>query len=67
MWVEAFMAEGKTYIDITCLLCSRVWPLKFIEQILAPLREKGYTRQMRHLILDVNKEVSRIPKRSLVL
>lgn len=49
LYVDSFRAENKTFIEIICIICSRIWTPSTMNLLLASLREKGYAAKADHI------------------
>lgn len=66
LYVESFKTEGKTFIEITCIMCSRIWTPQTITQLLASVREAGYTAKADRIKRMVDAAVMKERGASLV-
>jgi hypothetical protein len=67
LFVESFKAEGKTFIDITCLLCSRIWTPGTMSLLLASLRDNGYAEKATRVGKALNAAVTKEGGQRLVV
>lgn len=59
LFVESFKAEGKTYVEIQCIMCSRIWTPATMDLLLAGIAESGYPERANHIKKLLNRAVTK--------
>ena len=59
LFVESFKAEGKTYVEIQCILCSRIWTPGTMNVLLASIAETGYPEKAERIKNLLNRAVTK--------
>jgi hypothetical protein len=67
LFVESFKAEGKTYVEIQCIMCSRIWTPATMDLLLAGIAESGYAERATRVKTLLNRAVAKEGGRHLIV
>lgn len=57
LFVESFKAEGKTFVEIQCIMCSRIWTPATMEILLASIAATCYPEKAAKIKTLLNRAV----------